>query len=213
MRNECIQFAALTAQGVAGEMTEPEETMAVPLKRRRFTLDQYHRMGEVGIFHPQDRVELIEGEIIEMTPIGSRHAATVARVTSFFVTRLGSRATVWSQNPLVMPRQESEPEPDVMVLVPRADFYAPAHPEPPDVRLLIEVADSSLLYDQRTKFPLYARAGIAEAWLVDVDGRRVEIHRGPTPAGFRDVRLPGPDERVTPLAFPDVSVTLADLLG
>jgi Uma2 family endonuclease len=194
-------------------MAEPEETMAVTLRRRRFTLDQYHRMGEAGIFHPDDRVELIEGEIIEMTPIGSLHAATVTRIHEFFVTRLGERATVRAQNPLVMPRHESEPEPDVMLLERRADFYARAHPQPPDVRLLVEVADSSVLYDRRTKFPLYARAGAAEAWLVDVEARRVEIHRQPTARGYQDVELPEPDTSFAPLAFPDVAVTLADLLG
>jgi len=194
-------------------MAEPEETMAVTATRRRFTLDEYHRMGEVGILRPDDRVELIEGEIIQMTPIGSLHAATVTRIYEFFVRRLGERATVRSQNPLVIPDRESEPEPDVMLLTRRTDFYARAHPEPPDVRLLIEVADSSLRYDRLTKVPLYARAGVAEAWVVDVDHRRVEIHRRPTARGYQDVRTPGPEERFSPLAFPDVAVAIADLLG
>jgi Uma2 family endonuclease len=194
-------------------MAEPEDTMAVTLRRRRFTLDQYHRMGEVGILRPGDRVELIEGEIIEMAPIGSVHAATVARIQEFFAKRLGERAIVWVQNPLLIPRHESEPEPDVMLLERRADFYARGHPQPPDVRLLVEVADSSLLYDRRTKFPLYARAGVAEAWLVDVEARRVEIHREPTARGYQDVQLPAADARFASLAFPDLPVTLTDLLG
>ncbi len=194
-------------------MAEPEETMAVPLRRRRFTLDEYHRMGEAGILHEDSRVELIEGEIIEMSPIGSRHAATVARIQAFFAERLGRRAIVWSQNPLLMPRHESEPQPDIILLERRADFYAGALPEPRDTRLLIEVADSSLAYDRHTKVPLYARAGVAETWIVDVDHRRVEIHRGPGARGYRDVRTPGADERFASLAFPDVDVTLADLLG
>jgi Uma2 family endonuclease len=194
-------------------MKEPEDTMAVTVARRRFTLDEYHRMGEVGILRPDDRVELIEGEIIQMTPIGSLHAATVARVHHFFATRLGERATLWIQNPLVLRDHESEPEPDVMLLERRADFYARGHPEPADVRLLIEVADSSLRYDRLTKLPLYARAGVAEAWLVDADHRRVEVHRGPTARGYQDVRTPGADGRFAPLAFPDIVVTLADLLG
>jgi Uma2 family endonuclease len=203
----------LTAGRIEGEMAEPEETMAVTVRRRRFTLDEYHRVGEVGILHEDDRVELIEGEIIEMTPIDSRHAATVARIQHFFSTRLGDRATVWGQNPLLMPRFESEPQPDVILLAPRADFYAGALPEPPDVRLLVEIADSSLPYDRRRKFPLYARAGVGEAWLVDLDGRRLEIHRWPAAGGYQDIRSPGPDETFTTLAFPDVAVTLADLIG
>ena len=194
-------------------MVDGEETMAVTLKRRRFTLDEYHRMGEAGILGEDDRVELIEGEIIEISPIGSRHAGTVARIHHLFSTRLGDRAVVWSQNPLLLVRHQSEPQPDVMLLAPRADFYAGALPEPPDVRLLVEVADSSLLYDRRTKFPLYARSGVSEAWLVDLDSGRVEVHRGPSGAGYRDVRVVGADERLSPLAFPDLTVTLRDLIG
>jgi Uma2 family endonuclease len=196
-------------------MAEAEEAMAVTVRRRRFTLDEYHRMGEVGILHEDDRVELIEGEIVEMTPIGSRHAATVARIHHFFSTRLADRGVVWVQNPLLLPRFESEPQPDVILLAHRSDFYASALPEPPDVQLLLEVADSSLAYDRRTKLPLYARAGVAEAWLVDLSGvvHRVEVHRGPGEAGYHDVSIPGAEERFAPLAFPDLTVTVRDLLG
>jgi Uma2 family endonuclease len=109
---------------------------------------------------------------------------------------------VWGQNPLLMPRHESEPQPDVILLERRDDFYAGALPEPTDVRLLVEVADSSLSYDRHTKVPLYARAGVAETWIVDVDHRRVDIYRGPSARGYRDVRTPGADERFAPLAFP-----------
>ena len=147
-------------------MADGEDSMAVTLRRRRFTLDEYHRMGKTGILGPDDRVELIEGEIIEMSPIGSRHAGTVARIQRL--------------------------------------------PEPPDVRLLIEVADSSLPYDRRTKFPLYARSGVTEAWLVDLDAGRLEIHRG---AGYRDVRIPRTDETFSPSAFVDLPLTVRDLLG
>lgn len=190
-----------------------EQTMAVELKRRRFTLDEYHRMGETGILRPDDRVELIQGEIIEMSPIGSLHAATVARIHHLFSTRLGSRAVVWVQNPLLLTRHQSEPEPDIMLLAPRADFYAAGLPEPSSVRLLVEVADSSLLYDRRTKFPLYARAGVAEGWLVNIDAARVEIHHGRSRGRYRVVRVPGPSEIFSPAAFPDLKITLRDLLG
>jgi len=187
--------------------------VSVELLKRRFTVEEYERMGQAGILSEDDRVELIEGEIIEMSPIGSRHAGTVARIHHLFSTRLGDRAVVWSQNPLLLVRHQSEPQPDVMLLAPRADFYAGALPEPPDVRLLVEVADSSLLYDRRTKFPLYARSGVSEAWLVDLDSGRVEVHRGPSSAGYRDVRVVGADERLSPLASPDLTVTLRDLIG
>lgn len=194
-------------------MTDGEDTVAVTLRRRRFTLDEYHRMGETGILGEDDRVELIEGEIIEMSPIGSRHAGTVARIHHLFSTRLGDRAVVWSQNPLLLVRHQSEPQPDVMLLAPRPDFYTSGLPEPPDVRLLVEVADSSLLYDRRTKFPLYARAGVAEAWLVDLEAGRVEVHHGGGATRYRDVRLIGADERFAPVAVPDLIVTPRDLLG
>ena len=194
-------------------MPDGEDTMAVALRRRRFTLDEYHRMGETGILGEDDRVELIVGEIIEMSPIGSRHAATVARIHHLFSTRLGARAVVWSQNPLRLARYQSEPQPDVMLPAPRADFYAGRLPEPPDVRLLIEVADASLSYDRRTKLPLYARAGVAEAWLVDLETGRVEIHRDAGGAGYHDLRVPRAEETFTPVAFPDVTFRLRDLFG
>ncbi len=187
--------------------------MVVPLRRRRFTIDEYHRMGEVGILHEDDRVELIEGEIVEMAPIGSRHAAIAARIRKFFTLRLDDRAVLWSQEPVLLKAPGSEPQPDVLILAPRADFYASALPEPQDVLLLIEVADSSLTYDRRTKLPLYARAGIADVWLVDADSGRVEVHRSPAGGRYRDARSPARGESFAPLAFPDVAVTLADLLG
>jgi Uma2 family endonuclease len=194
-------------------MESDEQSMAVTLRRRRFTLDEYHRMAETGVLGPDDRVELIEGEIVEMAPIGSRHAGTVARIHHLFSTRLGARAVVWSQNPLLLVQHQSEPEPDIMLLEPRTDFYAAGLPEPPALRLLIEVAETSLPYDRRTKFPLYARSGVAEAWLIDLDGRRLEIHRSPSHVGYRDVRVAGPDEVFAPAAFPDLTLTLRDLLG
>ena len=194
-------------------MMEHEDSMAVALRRRRFTLDEYHRMGEAGILGEDDRLELIEGEIVEMTPIGHRHAATVARIQHFFSTRLRERAVVWSQNPLLLVARTSEPLPDVMLLAPRLDFYAAALPVPADVRLLVEVADSSLVYDRRTKLPLYARAGVAESWLVDLEADGVELHRDPGPEGYRTVTRPSSGERFSATAFPDVAVTLRDLLG
>ena len=118
-----------------------------------------------------------------------------------------------SKSAYMLVRHQSEPQPDVMLLAPRADFYASGLPEPPDVRLLVEVADSSLPYDRRTKFPLYARASVTEGWLVDLDSGRVEIHRSPGSSGYRDVQIVGADETFSPLAFPLLTVTLRDLLG
>jgi Uma2 family endonuclease len=194
-------------------MAGGDDTMAVTLRRHRFTLEQYHRMGETGILGEDARVELIEGEIIEMSPIGSRHAGTVARIHHLFSTRLDDRAVVWIQNPLLLARLQSEPQPDVVLLAPRADFYTSGLPEPRDVRLLIEVADRALPYDRRTKLPLYARAGVTEAWLVDLEADRVEVHREPADGRYRVVREPRAGEPFAPLAVPDLAVTTRDLLG
>jgi Uma2 family endonuclease len=203
----------LTTIGGHGEMSRREHDMAVTLTRRRFTLDEYHRMGEAGILGEDDRVELIEGEIVEMSPIGSRHAAAVARIHHLFAVRLGARAVVWGQNPLLLPTLVSEPQPDVTLLAPRVDFYAARLPEPPDVLLLVEVAETSLAYDRRTKVPLYARAGVVEVWLADLEHRRLTVHRDPRGDGYAAIRHPAAGEAFSPLAFPDLAVTLADLLG
>lgn len=151
--------------------------------RHLISVAAFHRMGETGILGPADRVELIEGEIIDMSPIGVLHAAIVARLASYFSQRLGGAAVVWCQNPLRLD-DISEPEPDIAVLRPRADFYTTAHPAPADVLLVIEVADTSLAYDLGTKVPLYARHGIPEAWVIDAATRRTRVFR--QPAGGRE---------------------------
>src|SRR5438552_2381900 len=138
--------------------------MAVAVERYRFTVDQYHQMAEVGIFSPECRVELIDGEIFEMAPVGPWHSGVVNRLTHRFVTALGDRVVVHVQNPVGLdPR--SEPQPDVMLLRPRADFYGAAHPGPEHALLLVEVADTSLAHDRGRKLPLYARAGVAAFWV------------------------------------------------
>jgi Uma2 family endonuclease len=135
------------------------------------------------------------------------------RLNRLFSMRVPDQSLVAVQGPLLITRLESEPEPDVMLLRPRADFYRSGLPEPTDVLLLIEVADSSLAYDRRIKMPLYARAGVTESWLVDVEANRVEIHRAPGERGYRETATPAPDETFAPLAFPTLALTLRDLLG
>jgi len=181
--------------------------------RRRFTLEQYHRMGQTGILTATDRVELVDGDVVDLALVRSGHAATVARLGHLFTTRLGARALVWPQGPLAVAGQHSEPLPDLMLLAPRADFYAAGFPDVASVRLLIEVADATLFYDRQTKLPIYARAGIAEAWVVVADGRRLEIHRNPGRLRYRSVRLPTADEAFAPAAFPDLKLKLRDLFG
>ena len=186
--------------------------MAVQLFRRRFTVEEYHRMGQAGVFTEDDRVELIEGEIVDMTPIGSRHAASVGRLTHVFASIVGERAIVWVQNPVRL-GPDSEPQPDLALLRPRADFYAQAHPGPEDVLLVVEVVDTSAEYDRTVKLPLYARSGIRAAWLVDLATGSVEISSAPTPGGYQRVRSVQRGERLTLEAFPGLELAADDLLG
>ena len=161
--------------------------------RHRISVDAFHRMGETGILGPADRVELIDGEIIDMSPIGALHAAIVARLASTFSQRLGAAAVVWCQNPLRLD-DVNEPEPDIAILRPRADFYTTGHPGPADVLLVIEVSDTSLAYDLGTKVPLYARHGIPEVWVVDAATRRTRVFRQPTGGRYTDESSVEPHE-------------------
>ncbi|MBI2490826.1 MAG: Uma2 family endonuclease [Candidatus Rokubacteria bacterium] len=185
----------------------------VELKRRQFSVKDYHRMIETGILTEDDRVELLEGEIVEMGRPGPPHQGTVDRLTRLFSSRLGDRVIVRVQGPVLLASVESEPQPDLALLVPRPDFYVTGHPEPPDILLAIEVMDTSVDKDRRVKLPLYARAGIAETWLVDLNADRVEVHRRPGPAGYADSRTLRRGEPLAIQAFPDVALTVADLLG
>jgi Uma2 family endonuclease len=184
--------------------------MAVPIVRKRFNVDEYYAMARAGILHEDDRIELIEGEILEMTPIGSRHAACVTRLNSLFLLRLGTAMVVSAQNPVHLD-ERTEPQPDLMLLRRREDFYSAAHPEPADVLLLIEVADSSLETDRDFKAPLYGRNGVHETWVVDVERSLVESHFDPTPEGYRTVQVFRRGESISPRAFPDLRLTVAEI--
>ena len=168
-------------------------------------------MGEVGIFTEDDRVELIEGEIIQMTPIGSPHAGRVARLNHVLMTAVGDRAIVQVQNPVIL-SPETEPQPDLMLLRPREDFYTGGHPQPKDVLLLIEVAHSSLNYDRNRKIPLYAAHGIPEVWLVDVDGARLIVFRALRSARY-DEEIADPDlAHMQASQLPGINFDLSRLL-
>ena len=190
-----------------------ERSPADPLAGRRHvvTVDDYYRMAEVGLLGPEDRVELIEGEIIDMTPIGSAHAGCVDRLNNVLSPSLHGRAIVRVQGPVRLGRR-SEPQPDLAVLCYRDDFYATAHPGPADVLLIIEVADTTARYDRDVKVPLYARQGIGEVWLVDLEAGRVEVYREPEQGAYRRVeRLR--EGMLAPAAYPDVQVDIGALLA
>jgi len=143
-------------------------------------------MAEAGILKTDDRVELIGGEIVAMSPIGLRHSVCVAKLNALLQRALAEPVILWIQSPLRL-SEYSEPQPDLSVLRARDDFYAARHPTAADVVFVVEVADSSLLYDQRTKFPLYARSGVAEAWLVDLVNYVVEVHTSPRGGAYEKV--------------------------
>ncbi|PWB46365.1 MAG: Uma2 family endonuclease [Candidatus Methylomirabilota bacterium] len=186
--------------------------MAVEVLRRSFTVDEYHRMGEAGILREDDRVELIEGELITMTPIGSRHAACVDRLNHLFSQRIGRQCIVRVQSPIRL-GEHSEPQPDLAILRLHADFYAQAHPTAKDVLFVVEVAETSAGYDREVKLPLYARSGIAEVWLVDLTEGRVEVYRQPSPQGYQDVRMLRRGEVVVPLTVCDLPLAVNEVLG
>lgn len=185
--------------------------MTVQVLRRRFTVDEYYRMAEAGILHEDDRVELIEGEIVEMPPIGSGHASRVDQIAQLFFQRLSGQATIRVQSPIHLD-QRSEPQPDISLLHPKPDFYANAHPGPQDIFLVVEVADSSAEYDREVKMLLYARHGIRECWLVSLDEDVVEAYRSPAPQGYQHKQQLRRGERVTIEAFPDIELLVDDVL-
>jgi len=180
--------------------------------RRRFTIRDYHRMGEAGIFHEDDRVELLDGEIVEMSPIGSRHAGIVDRLTMLFARRLGRWVIVRVQNPIVLD-DYSEPQADLTLLTPRPDYYVDAHPRPADVLLAVEVMGTSGSYDRTLKLPLYARRRIRELWLVDLPAAAIDVYRRPSAAGYREHQHLPRGRRMGPLAFPRVHFRVAEILG
>lgn len=178
--------------------------------RHKLTVTDYYRLGAAGSFRDNDRVELIEGEIIDMAPIGSRHASKVGYLDKLLQKAVGDRALVWAQNPARFGTY-SEPQPDLMLLKPKVDFYASGHPEPQDVLLIVEVSDTSLQYDRDVKIPLYARHGIPESWLVDIENRRLTIYRQPEGDRYRGIVDPAPLGETPVFALQDVLVDLGGL--
>jgi len=169
-------------------------------------------MAEMGILTEDDRVELIEGEILVMPPIGEGHFGHVNRFNRVFVLAFSDQAVVHIQNPVRLALR-TEPEPDVVLLRYREDDYQGKFPTPDDVLLLVEIADHSLAYDQGTKRTLYARAGIQEYWIVDLVHAELFVHRDPSRARYRSVQCFKHGDTIEPLAFPNVSLAVSDLLG
>jgi Uma2 family endonuclease len=186
--------------------------MSVQITKRHFNITEYYRMAEAGILSEDDRVELIEGEIIKMTPIGSRHAGCVSRLNALFNRLIGETAVVSIQNPLRL-SNFSEPQPDIALLKPRDDFYSNAHPTPADVLLIIEVSDTSLEYDRDIKLPLYAATSMPEVWLVNLIKDTIEIYREPHSGMYREVRYFTHGETVSPLFNSNLTLSVGAIIG
>jgi Uma2 family endonuclease len=180
------------------------------LARRRFTVHDYHRMGEAGILHEDDRVELIEGEIVEMATIGTRHFSCVNRLTRLLVMNVGDEAVVSVQNPVRL-NEHTEPQPDLAMISPRD--YRLSLPKPEDVLLLIEVSDTTLAYDRGLKLQLYARSGIREVWIVDPAGETIGRHTDPSGDGYRRADQARRGQALESIALPGLTPSVDAVLG
>src|SRR5437867_2452059 len=164
-----------------------EAPVPVDITKRLFDVDDYHRMAQAGILSEDDRVELIDGEIVAMTPIGPRHNAAVNRATRALVTIVGDQAIVQVQGSVRLDRFR-EPQPDLALLRPQPDFYALRLPGPSDIFLIIEIAEASLRYDREVKARIYGQAGVQEYWLVDLDDRSVSCFTDPQSGSYQKLR-------------------------
>jgi Uma2 family endonuclease len=180
--------------------------------RTRITTDRYQMMVATGVLTKYDRIELIDGEMFDMAPIGTQHSAITSRLNELFVLAVSRSATVVVGGPVNL-GEFSEPQPDLMLLRRREDFYSTRIPEAADVLLLIEVSDSSLSYDQGVKLRLYARHGVAEYWVVDVEGRSVVSYRDPSDKGYDSKQEFEATDTLTPQAFPRLRITVGDIVA
>lgn len=181
-----------------------------PTKAKLWTVDDYHRMIETGILTGNDRVELLEGQIIEMNPQLPPHAATTQRAFRYLDRLLETVAYVRMQLPVTL-KPKSEPEPDIVVVRIDAHEYGDHHPTPDEIFLMIEVADSTLLGDRQQKALIYAKAGIADYWILDVNAKQVYVFREPTPNGYQQEAIVAANTVLAPVAFPDINISLNQL--
>jgi Uma2 family endonuclease len=200
-------MADLTLDNLRGATTAAPAWVA----RRPLTVADYHHMAEAGIFGPHERVELLNGELMAMAPIGSGHAGVVNRTARLLVRLIGDRGIVAVQNPVRL-NDLTEPQPDFAILKPRPDDYEDMTPRPRDVIWLIEIADSSLRYDQEIKRRAYASGGIAELWIVDLASRHVEVFRDPRDGDYSVTERVGRDGILAPSGLLGVAVPVSAVL-
>ena len=182
-----------------------------PVRRHRLTVQDYHRLGEAGVLRRDDRVELLEGQLVDMSPIGPRHAFVIDLLAKILIPAVGDRGWVRVQQPVVLDGG-SEPQPDLVVASPSPRGYRDAHPRPDDVLLVIEVADTSFEFDSTVKRALYARAEVREFWIVDLTANRVLVHRAPGAGVYGLIEAVGTSGTVQAGALPDITISAATIL-
>lgn len=178
---------------------------------RRLSVQEYHQMAESGILQPDERVELLEGQMIQMAAKGTAHRAAVTRIQRLFNNRLGDRVLICLQDPVQLD-DCSEPEPDIAIVIPDPLDYEEHHPTPAEVYLLIEVSDRTLKFDCETKAPTYGRSGIAEYWVLDVNARKLHVYRVPGADGYQSEAILSEELTIAPLAFPECVIAIREML-
>src|SRR5262245_32686308 len=186
--------------------------MRIEVTKKLFTVDEYYKMADAGVFTEDDRVELIDGEIIEMSPIGNRHLGCVNGATDAFAAAFRGRAVVSVQNPLRL-NNYTEPQPDIALLKARKDAYRHKRPVAEDALLVLEVADTTLAYDRQVKVPRYAASGIPEVWIENLEENVLLVFRAPSGKSYTTSLTLKSDDTVSVLAFPDVIFKVSELLG
>jgi Uma2 family endonuclease len=186
--------------------------METETTKKLFTVDEYYRMADAGILAPHDRVELIDGEIVEMSPIGHRHITCVMKATRLFTKTFGDSVVASIQNPIQL-NNYTEPEPDVVLLKPRADCYEAKKLAPEDVLLIVEIAETSLRFDRKVKLPRYAAAGIPEFWIENLEDNVLLVYRNPVGNAYTTALTLHRGETISLAAFPDIVFKVEDFLG
>ena len=193
------------------EPTQKQQVHIYSHAPRSFTVEEYHRMIEAGVFKPTDRVELIDGRILEMSPKGIKHASSNDRSTRCFNRKLGKRVLIRNQNPIHL-SDDTEPEPDIVLVAPHKKEYADHHPTPKEIFLVMEIADTTIDFDRNEKSLIYARAGIIQYCVLNVSTRELEDYRGPGKAGYRSKQTFRASQSFSLVAFPSVEIKVKDLL-
>ena len=179
--------------------------------KHRFSVKEYYRMAETGVLRPGARVELLNGEITDMSPIGPFHGGVTNYLSQHFMLAARGRWVVTVQNPVRLD-DHSEPQPDLMLLKPATDFYRNRHPQPEDIYLLVEISDSSLTRDLSEKLPAYGHAGIPEVWIVNLNDETIEVFREPHFSGYASKTVLRPGDTAQTLVFPDLTVNVSELV-